>query len=113
MLELGAWSIWESSRMDQAPSPAEWICRHYLVLLMHRPDACRTKTQYEWSRIMLVLSRNVNERIKIGDQIWITVVRLGLGAVQLGVDAPPDIIVLREELVANNDGQPETLPKAA
>jgi carbon storage regulator len=48
---------------------------------------------------MLVLSRKVGERILIGDQIAITVVRLGQGAVRIGVDAPGQMTVVREELV--------------
>jgi carbon storage regulator len=62
---------------------------------------------------MLVLSRDVNERIKIGDQIWITVVRIGDGVVRLGLEAPPEVLILRGELLVNNDGQPDKLPKAA
>lgn len=48
---------------------------------------------------MLVLSRKTNEEIKIGEHITITVVRIGPNAVRLGVTAPRDVRVLREELV--------------
>lgn len=48
---------------------------------------------------MLVLTRKVNERIQIGDDITITVVRLGPGAVRIGIDAPPHFEILRGELV--------------
>ncbi|HZZ70638.1 MAG TPA: carbon storage regulator [Pirellulales bacterium] len=47
---------------------------------------------------MLVLSRKVGERILIGDHIAITVVRLAQGGVRLGIEAPSDLIVVREEL---------------
>ncbi|MCA9189649.1 MAG: carbon storage regulator [Pirellulaceae bacterium] len=47
---------------------------------------------------MLVLSRKVGERILIGDQITITVVRLATGGVRLGIEAPADTTVLRAEL---------------
>ena len=47
---------------------------------------------------MLVLSRKVGERILIGDQIAITVVRLAQGGVRLGIEAPHDLLVVREEL---------------
>lgn len=50
---------------------------------------------------MLVLSRKVGERILIGDQIAITVVRIGQGGVRIGVDAPSDMIVVREELAGD------------
>ncbi len=47
---------------------------------------------------MLVLSRKVGQRILIGDQISVTVVRIGQGGVRLGIEAPDDFEVVREEL---------------
>jgi len=47
---------------------------------------------------MLVLSRRENERIKLGDSIVITVIRLSGDKVRLGIDAPANVVVLREEL---------------
>lgn len=47
---------------------------------------------------MLVLSRKESERIKLGDSIVITILRLGRDKVRIGVEAPTDIVVLREEL---------------
>jgi len=47
---------------------------------------------------MLVLSRKENQRIKLGDSIVVTVVRLGRDKVRLGIEAPADMLVLREEL---------------
>ena len=47
---------------------------------------------------MLVLSRKVGERILIGDKIAITVVKIGHGGVRVGVEAPPEMAVVREEL---------------
>ncbi|MCA9106522.1 MAG: carbon storage regulator [Planctomycetales bacterium] len=47
---------------------------------------------------MLVLSRKVGERILIGNNIAVTVVRLASGGVRLGIEAPPDMPVVREEL---------------
>jgi carbon storage regulator len=54
---------------------------------------------------MLVLSRRVGERIWIGDQISITVVRLTNGGVRLGIDAPPELPVVREELKLRMDAE--------
>lgn len=48
---------------------------------------------------MLVLSRKVGERIWIGDHVAITVVRINGGAVRLGIEAPPDWSVARQELL--------------
>ena len=47
---------------------------------------------------MLVLSRKVGERILIGDQVTVTVVRVANGGVRLGIDAPADMVVVRAEL---------------
>ena len=47
---------------------------------------------------MLVLSRKVGERILIGPDIAVTVVRVTGGGVRLGIEAPPELPVAREEL---------------
>lgn len=47
---------------------------------------------------MLVLSRKVGERILIGDKIAVTIVRVAQGAVRIGVEAPDDMQIVREEL---------------
>lgn len=47
---------------------------------------------------MLVLSRKVGERIWIGDDIAVTVVRITGGGVRLGIEAPSEMPVIREEL---------------
>jgi len=47
---------------------------------------------------MLVLSRKVGQRILIGDKIAVTVVRIGQGGVRIGIEAPDEFLVVREEL---------------
>ena len=47
---------------------------------------------------MLVLSRKVGERILVGDHITITVVRVTNGGVRLGIEAPSEMAVVREEV---------------
>jgi carbon storage regulator len=47
---------------------------------------------------MLVLSRKESERIRLGDSIVLTIVRVSGDKVRLGIEAPPDILVLRDEL---------------
>ncbi|HUG68324.1 MAG TPA: carbon storage regulator [Pirellulaceae bacterium] len=47
---------------------------------------------------MLVLSRKERERIRLGDSIVVTVVRVSGDRVRLGIEAPGDMLVLREEL---------------
>jgi carbon storage regulator len=47
---------------------------------------------------MLVLSRKESERIRLGESIIITVVGVSGDKVKLGIQAPRDVLVLREEL---------------
>ncbi len=47
---------------------------------------------------MLVVSRKVGERILIGDKITITVVKVSGGGVRIGIEAPKELAVVREEL---------------
>jgi len=49
---------------------------------------------------MLVLSRRERERIRLGDSIVVTVVRVAGDKVRLGIEAPSDMLVLRGELEA-------------
>ncbi len=52
---------------------------------------------------MLVLSRRENERIRLGDSIVVTVVRLSGDKVRLGIEAPSNVVVLRDELQPHAD----------
>lgn len=47
---------------------------------------------------MLILTRKKNESIIIDDQIKVTVLELDNNRVQLGIEAPRDIIIHREEV---------------
>jgi carbon storage regulator (csrA) len=47
---------------------------------------------------MLVLSRNTNERICIGDDIVITVVEVRGDRVRVGIEAPKSVAVHRQEI---------------
>ena len=47
---------------------------------------------------MLVLSRKVGERILIGDKIAVTIVRVAQGSVRIGIEAPGEMQIVREEL---------------
>ena len=53
---------------------------------------------------MLCLSRKLGEKIIIGDNITITVIDIQGNKIRLGIEAPRDVSVMREELV-----EPKTL----
>lgn len=55
---------------------------------------------------MLVLSRKERERIRVGDSIVVTIVRVSGDKVRIGIEAPPDVLVLRDEL----QSRPAPLP---
>ena len=48
---------------------------------------------------MLVLSRRLNEKIYIGDNICITVVDIDREKIWLGIEAPRDVPIFRQELL--------------
>ena len=50
---------------------------------------------------VLVLSRKTGERILIGDKIAITVVKVAHGGVRIGIEAPRELAVVREELAGD------------
>ena len=59
---------------------------------------------------MLVLSRRKDERIyatlKTGETIVVTVCDIAGNSVKLGIDAPPEVRILREELLPAEAGRP-------
>lgn len=47
---------------------------------------------------MLILSRKTGEVIKVGDQIAIHVVEISKGFVKIGIEAPDNVKILRQEV---------------
>jgi carbon storage regulator len=47
---------------------------------------------------MLILTRKLGENIRIGDKIKVTILDIKGGQVKLGIEAPPEIAVHREEI---------------
>jgi len=56
---------------------------------------------------MLVLSRKESQRIRLGDAIVLTIVKISGDKVRVGIEAPSDVLVLRDEL------EPRTAPPVA
>ena len=48
---------------------------------------------------MLILTRRVGETLKIGEDIEVTVLGLRGGQVRIGINAPRDVAVHREEIL--------------
>jgi carbon storage regulator len=47
---------------------------------------------------MLVLTRKEGERILIGENVTVTVVRIAGGVVRIGVEAPAEVAIMRQEI---------------
>jgi carbon storage regulator len=54
---------------------------------------------------MLVLSRKLGEKIVIGDNIVITVVKIDRNQIRIGIEAPHDVPVYREEIAPQRAGK--------
>lgn len=54
---------------------------------------------------MLVLSRKLGERFQIGEDVRITIVRIDRHSVRIGVEAPGDVTVVREEIHDEIEGR--------
>lgn len=59
---------------------------------------------------MLILSRKMGESLIIGDEIIVTVLAIRGNQVRIGVNAPKDVSVHREEIykrIKEQEGKPE------
>lgn len=54
---------------------------------------------------MLILKRRDGEAIHIGDSIRLLVSSVTADKVRIGIDAPPSVLVLREELLPHHKNQ--------
>ena len=59
----------------------------------------------EWIRpmckeatLVLVLTRKISERIQIGDDVTLTIVRIDGNKVRIGIEAPDTVKIKRDEL---------------
>jgi carbon storage regulator len=62
---------------------------------------------------MLVLSRKLGEKIYINDNICITVVDIDRGKIRLGIDAPRDVPIFRQELLGETTTAKAPVPVLA
>ncbi len=54
---------------------------------------------------MLVLSRKQLEGIQIGSDIRIKIVKVDRNQVRIGIEAPPDVLIVRDELITDAETQ--------
>ena len=59
---------------------------------------------------MLVLSRKLGEKIYIGENVCITVVDIDRGKIRLGIEAPRDVPIYRQEVVALGRSTSDSTP---
>ncbi len=52
---------------------------------------------------MLIVTRRPGQKLVINDNIVLHVISVDGGAVKLGIEAPPEIKVLRKELIDRRD----------
>lgn len=57
---------------------------------------------------MLVMTRKLNEKVMIGDNIVVTIVRIDPHTVRIGIDAPDDVLIFREEVLKKINQQSQT-----
>lgn len=57
---------------------------------------------------MLILTRKTGERLMIGDNVSVTVLSVKGTQVRIGIDAPPDVSVHREEIYDRIRAKPGT-----
>ncbi len=52
---------------------------------------------------MLVLSRNTEQSILIGEDVEVTILEIKGNQVRIGIKAPEDVVILRNELVEEDN----------
>lgn len=60
---------------------------------------------------MLVLSRKLGQRFQVGDDVRITIVKIDRNSVRIGIEAPDDMTIYREEILPTEFDEPQ--PHAA
>ena len=67
-----------------------------LLVIIHNIIPLKIETRR--IKDMLVLSRKESEKIRLGEDVILTIVRVSGDRVRLGIQAPSNMLILREEL---------------
>jgi carbon storage regulator len=73
----------------------------------------RLNAEERGKRIVLILTRKVGESIMIGDSVEVKVLGLRAGQIKLGIEAPKDLKVHREEIFERIRAEQERERQAA
>lgn len=84
-------------------------CKELKPARVSLPDFLVSPTSWR-SAIMLVLSRKVGEKVVIGDNITVVISRVAGNRVTIGIEAPPDVRIMRGELDQERGGEATTAP---
>src|SRR5262245_36569142 len=85
-------AIFIHAEMGTAPTPAR-------AFMAYNSAGRQPQPRSKESSDMLVLSRKLGEKIVIGDNITITIVDIDRGKIRLGIEAPRDVPIFRQELL--------------
>jgi len=58
---------------------------------------------------MLVLSRKLGQRFQVGQDVRVTIVKIDRNSVRIGIEAPSDVTVYREEIVPQEQEEEPSL----
>lgn len=86
------------------------MTHHFIALIYHHSDILAETTNQ--GACMLILTRATGQSIKIGDEVTITVQSIRGNQVVLGIDAPKDVPVHREEIYERIQADKRKLAKS-
>ncbi len=91
------------AKLSQSPYPVKWIpplriSPEILDIFDIILQTMRVRPPLSTARIMLVLTRKIGESLAINDNVRITILEVKGKTVRLGIEAPDDIKVYREEI---------------
>jgi carbon storage regulator len=78
-----------------------------------RTSSFRVSHTLNQERAMLVLSRKLGQRFQVGQDVRVTIVKIDRNSVRIGIEAPDDVTVYREEIVPQETDRPANVNAGA